>query len=119
VRALPTEGRICPDFGLAQSTTSADRGYVDFFINGNHKIGVELTRDGLKLEQHVARFSVHGIYAPLKLRSWVVVDFRQSATRKSTVEDHPHCIFVVFDDNFATATIKQAGTVDEVFHLQS
>lgn len=117
--ALPAAVRICPDFGLAQSTTnSTERGYVDFYINGTHNIGIELTRDGELLLEHVDRFGPHGVYSPLKLRSWIVVDFRQSNPRKATVARSPHCMFVVFSKDFATATIKLAGTTAEVFHLR-
>jgi len=82
---------------------------VDFYIDGKHNIGIELTRDGKALEQRVASFGPQGLYAPLKLKSWVVVDFRQSMPRTSTVARSPRCIFVIFSRDFATATIKQAG----------
>lgn len=118
VSALPDEVHICPDFGLAQSPTSTDRGYVDLYLNGTHNIGIELTCDGKERRQHVARFGLQGLYAPLKLRSWIVVDFRLSMPWTLTVVGNPHCIFVVFSEDFATAVIMQAGAEDEIFHLR-
>ena len=121
VSALPSGVRICPDFGFAASATAAvgaPRGYVDFYVDGNHNIGIELTRDGNLLEQHVARFGTGGVYAPLKLSSWVVVDFRQTMPSQATVVSKPDCIFVIFRDDYASATIKQAGQEDVEFHLR-
>ena len=120
VTALPAGVRICPDFGYSQSSASGSvaRGYVDFYIDGSHCIGIELTRDGKLLSQHVARFSPDGIYAPLQLKSWVVVDFRQSVPTASTVEGKPNCIFIILSDHYSTATIKQAGEDDVEFHLR-
>lgn len=109
---------ICPALGLSQGSAGTLRGYVDFYINSNHNIGIELTRDGKELEEHVDRFGPRGIYSPLKLKSWVVVDFRQSLPRKVTVVRNPQCIFVVFSKDFATATIKQSGMSDDVFCLR-
>ena len=118
--ALPTGVRICPDFGYSQSSSPASvaRGYVDFYIDGNHNIGIELTRDGKSLAQHAARFSPEGIYAPLQLKSWVVVDFRKSVPMASTVAGKPDCIFIILSEDYATATIKQAGEEDVEFHLR-
>ena len=118
--ALPAGVRICPDFGYSHSSApvSGARGYVDFYIDGNHNISIELTRDGKSLSQHVARFSPEGIYAPLQLKSWIVVDFRQSVPMASTVAGKPDCIFIILSDDYATATIKQAGEEDVDFHLR-
>lgn len=114
---MPANVHICPDFGYAKSSTSPSRGYVDFYINSEHNIGVELNRDGHKLESHVARFGIQGIYASLKLKSWIVVDFRQSSPTGASLA-RQNCIFVVFSKDFATATIKEVGTEDVVVHLR-
>lgn len=119
VSAFPSDVHICPDFGPATNPVGVERGYVDFYVNGTHNIGIELTRDGKELEQHLDRFSPQGIYSPLKLKSWIVVDFRQTRPWPSTVARRPQCIFVVFSKDFATATIKQARTKDEVYHLRA
>jgi hypothetical protein len=108
---------ISPDYGKAAQPGSNVRGYVDFYINGSYSIGIELTRDGQNLKLHADRFVGSGLYAPLKLKSWAVVDFRQSMPRPSTLTDHPSCIFVVLNADFSHATIMQHGHADESVDL--
>ena len=92
------------------------RGYIDFFINGSHRIGIEITRDGKDLQEHTARFDAKtGNYAPLNLKSWVVVDFRQ--TKPRTTEGTAGTVFVVFSADFKCATIVQEHLEDEDFVL--
>lgn len=118
VALLPEGVFMSPDFGMACSTgmKPGRRGYIDFFINGAHRIGIELTRDGKDLEEHAARFNtMAGIYVPLNLKTWVVVDFRKTAP--STTKATPGTVFVVFSKNFERATIMQEGLKDEVVAL--
>jgi len=99
---------MSPDFGLVDAAGMKPprrRGYIDFFINGSHRIGIELTRDGKDLEEHAARFDKLGTYAPLNLKTWVVVDFRKTAP--PTTEGTDGTVFVVFSNDFVTATIMQ------------
>lgn len=117
ISALPRGVYISPDYGKAAQPGSNQRGYVDFYVNGSYNIGVELTRDGQDLKVHADRFVDSGLYAPLKLKSWAVVDFRQSAPRRATVADHPSCIFVVLSADFRRATIMQHGHADESVDL--
>ncbi len=108
---------ISPDYGKAAQPGSNQRGYVDFYVNGSYSIGIELTRDGQELKLHADRFIGSGLYAPLKLKSWTVVDFRQTTPRASTLADHPSCIFVVLGTDFSRATILQHGHADETVDL--
>lgn len=108
---------ISPDYGKAAQPGSNQRGYVDFYVNGSFNIGVELTRDGQELKLHADRFVGSGLYAPLKLKSWAVVDFRQTTPRLSTLADHPGCTFVVLSTDFSRATIMQHGHADEPVDL--
>ena len=103
---------MSPDFGLVDEETLKRRGYLDFFIHGAHRIGIEILRDGKDLKEHTARFDAKtGIYAPLKLKSWVVVDFRQ--TKPRTTVGKGSTVFVVLSADFTTATIMQEGHHDE------
>lgn len=107
---------MSPDFGLADVATMQRRGYIDFFINGSYRIGIELTRDGKALAEHTARFDAKsGIYAPMKLKSWIVVDFRQS--KPHSTDGMADTVFVVFDADFRTATIMQEHHEDETIVL--
>jgi len=103
---------MSPDFGLVDEATMQRRGYIDFFINGSHRIGIELTRDGKDLKEHTSRFDARsGSYAPLNLKGWVVVDCRQ--TRPRTTKGKAGTVFVVFDAGFKSATIMQERRKDE------
>ena len=103
---------MSPDFGLVAEADMQRRGYIDFFINGSHRIGIEITRDGKDLHEHTARFDgMTGTYAPLNLKSWVVVDFRQ--TKPRTTKGKAGTVFVVFSAGFQRATIMQEHHKDE------
>lgn len=110
---------ISPDYGKACQPGSDTRGYVDFYISGNHNIGIELTRDGQKLQVHAECFGSQGHYAVLKLKSWIVVDFRQSKPQRVTIRENPNCLFVVFSEDFSQATLMQHGHRAETVHLRS
>ena len=100
---------VNPDFGFTRDS----KGYIDFFIDGKANMGIELTRDGDKLRIHSDRFEAAGLYAPLQLSSWAVVDFRKNLPKSRTVRENPSCLFVCFDDDFACATLIQAGRTTE------
>ena len=106
---------INPDYGFAGDVT----GYLDFFIDGDANMGIELTRDGNKLQSHGQRFEEGGTYAPLELASWAVVDFRKSVPKPRTVSRHPSCLFVCFSADFARATLLQKGRLPEEIVLHS
>ena len=111
--SLPRTTTVNPDYGFTRDS----KGYVDFFIDGNLNMGIELTRDGDKLRIHSERFEAEGLYAPLQLSSWAVVDFRKNMPKTQTVLDNPSCLFVCFDADFYRATLIQAGKADELVML--
>jgi len=112
VPLLPFNVYMSLDFGMVDELTMRRRGYIDFFINGSHRIGIELTRDGRALAEHTARVDAKaGIYAPLKLNSWVVVDFRH--TKPITTAGTAGTLFVVLSADFAKATLMQEHHADE------
>ena len=103
---------MSPDFGLVDEANLQRRGYIDFYINGSHRIGIEIMRDGKDLKKHTSRFDAKtGCYASLNLKSWVVVDFRQ--TKPRTTKHKTGTVFVVFSSDFQSATIMQEHRKDE------
>lgn len=113
---------INPDYGFAGDVN----GYLDFFIDGDANMGIELTRDGNKLQSHGQRFEEGGTYAPLELASWAVVDFcigsaHSPASMCLQVSRNPSCLFVCFSADFARATFLQKGRIPEeiVLHLRA
>lgn len=115
VAQLPAGVFMSPDFGLvdAAGLKPPRRGYIDFFINGKYRIGIELTRDGKQLTEHSARFD--GIYAALNLETWVIVDFRKTEPQARDIKDGT--VFVVLSADFHTATIVQKGRKNEIVTL--
>jgi hypothetical protein len=113
---LPFGTTISPDYGYARDAP----GYLDFFLDGAFNIGIELTRDGNALKSHGARFSNVGVYSPLCLSSWVVVDLRiDSVPQRRTLVDNPSCLFVSFSQNFTRAAIFELGKEQENIVLHS
>jgi hypothetical protein len=66
-----------PEFGDAS-------GRVDFYIPCN-QWGVELLRDGDRLESHSSRFTGQGAYAKMKFNDYIILDFRTIPPR----DPHP------------------------------
>lgn len=64
-----------PEFGNSD-------GKVDFFIPSKNW-GVELLRDGNRLENHSSRFIGTGAYAQMKFTDYIILDFRQTQPRKA------------------------------------
>jgi hypothetical protein len=65
-----------PEFGTA-------KGRVDFYIPARGW-GVELLRDGDRLERHVGRFSDTGIYhTTLPLSDYIILDFRKTRPKRA------------------------------------
>ena len=94
VALLPDNVFMSPDFGLVIEEALKCRGYLDFVINGAHRIGIEILRDGANLKEHTTRSDAKTcIYAPLKLKRWVMVDFRQ--TKPRTTAGKGSTVFVV------------------------
>lgn len=74
---------ISPEYGTAAGTRA---GRIDFFIPSN-KWGIELTRDGSKLNEHASRFADDGAYGQwLKISNmvdYVLLDFRITQPMRS------------------------------------
>lgn len=80
--------------------------FMDFYLDGNLQWGVELTREGSRLEEHVSRFTT-GRYASFGLKNWVVIDFRRTTPNLTTLCDNVW--YVVYADDFSTFTMYRAN----------
>jgi len=56
-------------------------GRVDFYIPVK-KWGVELLRDGDRLENHSSRFTGTGAYAKMEFEDYIILDFRTTSPQK-------------------------------------
>lgn len=55
---------------------SSKYGLLDFYVNKLRQLGVELLRNGIGLDEHLARFSKDGgKYSGIALKQWKVVNF--------------------------------------------
>jgi hypothetical protein len=73
--SLPANFQVCPELSIDFQGSSTS-GEIDFYIDGNLRWGIELLIKGSKLKEHISRFEVGGLYYPLAVNQFVVVDFR-------------------------------------------
>lgn len=107
VGLLPPGTVISPEVG---KIFDAD-GRVDFIIDSNLCWGVELTRNGSRLNAHLARFEPGGIYHGLvakgKVKDWVVLDFCLKAPSQQPQD--AHVWHLVYDQGYTKVTIHRHG----------
>jgi hypothetical protein len=82
-------------------TGDGQGGFLDFFINGMLRWGVELMISGDRKAEHLARFGEGGKYEALKCAQYRVVDFR---TGTGIPKKHYVCVSVAKD--FTSAVVK-------------
>jgi hypothetical protein len=89
--------RITPEYVAAFGTRA---GRIDFFIPSK-KWGIELTRDGSKLEEHASRFAEEGAYEKWlegsDMLDYVLLDFRDT----KPVQPYPGKKLIVTYQNIA------------------
>lgn len=98
---LPSEHQISPSVGHTFDIS----GRVDFYINDDLKWMIELTREGSKLKEHIARFTPGGIYYDMssKVNYWVILDFRHNSPSREKMEEG--IWYIIYDNNFTEFTI--------------
>ena len=91
-------------------------GMVDFFLPEPLSMALELTRDGSRLSEHIARFLDAGKYGPLlqcgAVTQHAVVDLRSppaSRTAASPRRQDAHLYTVLFRDDFHSAELWHEG----------
>jgi hypothetical protein len=76
--------RTSPEFATGKGTLKAGR--IDFLVAGP-KWGIEITRDGNRLQEHSARFGSNGAYGRLvdtgEMSDYILLDCRTTVPRKS------------------------------------
>lgn len=88
-------------------------GYMDFFISDPYCVGLELTREGSSITEHLGRFLNPDKYRPMlengSVQKHAVVDFRTQGNGHRFKTD-PHLYTVLFEQNFTQATIWNQGS---------
>ena len=111
--SLPEGTLVSPDVGAKFGS----RGYVDFYVDGNLQYGIELTRDGAKLSQHLARFNGSDIYAAIPFKSWIVIDFRRKSVTQSKMK--PGVLYVRFNRDFTSCSLLSTSlSTPQTLHLE-
>jgi hypothetical protein len=72
---LPPNCQVCPELSMDFQGYSTS-GEIDFYIDGNLRWGIELLIKGSKLKDHASRFEEGGLYYPLAVNQYIIVDFR-------------------------------------------
>ncbi|KAF8316527.1 hypothetical protein F5887DRAFT_1150370 [Amanita rubescens] len=111
--------RISPEFASARKAKVAGR--IDFFIP-NVKWGIEITRDGDRLNDHASRFKADGAYGKwLKdgdMTDYVLLDCRTNPPKTSHSEldkNHiPNLYHVVFNKQYTEVRVFN-NKVDQVW----
>ncbi|KAJ1555483.1 hypothetical protein HK096_002497 [Nowakowskiella sp. JEL0078] len=112
----PELSKIYPDSNVPGGSI---KGEIDFYLNGKLRWGIELLLNGSGIGEHLQRFSKKGKYEPLKVKDYVVVDFRENDTGEPTnivLDSHRFTAF------FKTGSYKSCrciyGEEKEPFTLQ-
>ena len=103
--AVPLENTISPDICAVYGSS----GYLDFYINGGLRWGVELRIEGKRSADHVARFASDGRYSNIPFTHWAIIDFRHH----STVPKKPESNVWYYN----TITVRRQGHEDKVITL--
>jgi hypothetical protein len=91
--------------------------YIDFFVSGSRRWGIELVRDSLinkkrmgLLREHRRRFEgEEGKYVALALRSYIVIDLGQVMPHPDQLAAEPDVLFAVFSGEFTSVTFFKHG----------
>jgi len=97
--STPSNIAIHPELSRVIGDTARINGEIDFFINGSLRWGVELLIQGSGVGEHISRFGADtGKYAPLRMRDYIIVDFRQnpSGTIPKNIIKHEKKLSVIF-----------------------
>jgi hypothetical protein len=113
---LPQRFSLSSDVGRKFKST----GRIDFYVNSTLGWGIELTRESLNLDAHLARFQPGGIYHGMvtskHIKHWIVLNF--CAQLPSTLL--PNVLYAVYSDAFTKFALHQVGQpVEDVFAASS
>jgi hypothetical protein len=91
---VPAMATISPDVGPIFGST----GFLDFYVNSGLEWGVELLREGDRMENHAKRFVSGGTYEEIPLKHWAIIDFRHIS--KKLQKTKPNFWHVLYDNSY-------------------
>lgn len=119
VRTLGGTSYCSPDVGKLFGSN----GFLDFYVDSERKWGVEITRNGDRLEEHCARFGPAGQYRGIAFNHKIVLNFVQlkSFARKPTPKHELELtiVYVPRESNFVVRRYNPNGVpVDKTIPFQ-
>jgi len=109
--AAPVGSTISPDVGPVHGSP----GYLDFYIDGGLRWGVELMREGLMMAEHIKRFATKGIYKTTPFNRWALIDFWHNSMPPEKLE--VNVWYAMYAGDFKHITIRRQGHSDLVLTL--
>lgn len=119
-RCTPSTCVTSADVGALFGST----GFIDFTVDcGDDFWGIELLREGNKLDEHIGRFAPGGPYSLLQLSDYCLVDLRRvssmgDTTRATITADLNRCekLYVVcYDPKLVHVSVLNAHSVWNIF----
>lgn len=93
---------------------TAYEGFLDFFINGNYRWGLELTREGDGIETHLNRFLLpDGQYSKMNIKDYMLIDFRKCKPMDKYLENN-HYMAVQYEKDFKFLLAYYKNKIQEI-----
>lgn len=109
---VPENASVSSDVGSSFGSV----GFLDFYVDNGYCWGVELTREGEKLNEHAKRFEDGGRYTDIPLNQWAILDFRRNT--KKVKAPKQNFWYILYSDNYRDITIKRKDCDDINLILQ-
>jgi hypothetical protein len=110
---LPNGFSISPDVGYMFGC----KGFIDFYVDGKLKWGIELLREGKQLNQHLERFEPYGRYGDMvkKFQDYAILDFRLDMPTSDEISAMGDKLwYIVYESDYSGATIRTKDKVHKI-----
>ncbi|KAJ7709681.1 hypothetical protein B0H17DRAFT_1190862 [Mycena rosella] len=98
---------LSPEFGTGSTGTV---GRIDFYVKGSKMWGIEVLRDGDRIQDHLRRFLPGGAYHNWiqvgAIQEYVVLDFRSHTAPRKEFPTHPRLLHIEFSNEYRNFEIK-------------
>lgn len=125
-QCTPSTVSICPELGevFSEVNDKCIAGEIDFYINSSllNSWGIELVVNGNEIGEHMDRFGENGVYFPLNVKDYVVLDFRCSKNgMKTSVKRYKEraSVFFLEGGDYSSCQIQYGyGLVEKIMLSQ-
>ncbi|KAJ7293189.1 hypothetical protein C8J57DRAFT_18719 [Mycena rebaudengoi] len=99
---------LSPEYGTGQRFSAIGR--IDFYVKGTKRWGIEVLRDGDRMEEHLRRFLPGGAYDQWiqagGIQEYCVLDFRSHGVPRKEYPNHPQLFHILFSDEYRKFEIQ-------------